>query len=50
MFQSNGALTRRLEVSAWKTKKFSIGRQPEFARWNIQLDEIKEIGRDLIVQ
>ena len=50
LFQSNGASTRRLEVSGWKTKKLNIGRQPEFARWNIQLDEIKEIGRGLIVQ
>ena len=37
-----GTSARRLEASEWKTKKWSIGRQTEFARRNIQLDEIRE--------
>ena len=45
-----GSSTRRLEVGGWKTKESSIGRRAELARWNIQLDEIREIGRDLVVQ
>ena len=42
--------TSRLETSRWKMKDSSIGRQVELARQNIQLREIKEIGRDLVVQ
>ena len=45
-----GASTRRLEVSGWKTKECSIGKQ--LARQNIviELEEIREIGRGLVVQ
>ena len=43
-----GASTRRLEVSGWKTKECSIGKQ--LARRNIELEEIREIGRGLAVQ
>ena len=42
-----GASTRRLEVSEWKTE-CSIGKQ--LARQNIELEEIREIGRGLVVQ
>ena len=45
-----GSSTRRLEVGGWKTKESNIGRRTELARWNIQLDEIREIGRGLAVQ
>ena len=45
-----GASTRRLEVSGWKTKESSIGRRTELARRNIELDEIREMGRGLVVQ
>ena len=41
---------QRLEVSGWKMKGWSIGRRTELARWNIELDEIREIGRGLVVQ
>ena len=41
-------MTRRLEVSGWKTKECSIGKQ--LARRNIELEEIREIGRGLVVQ
>ena len=40
--------TRRLEVSGWKTKECSI--RKELARRNIELDEIREIGRGFVVQ
>lgn len=43
-------MTRGLEVIGWKTKELSIGRQMELARPNIKLDEIREIGRGLVVQ
>ena len=45
-----GASTRRLEVSRWKTEESSIGRRSQLVRRNIQLDEIREIGRGLVVQ
>ena len=45
-----GSSTRKLEVGGWKTKKSSIGRRTEFATRNMQLDEIREIGRGLAVQ
>ena len=45
-----GALTRGLEVVGWKTKELSISRQMELARQNIKLEEIREIGRGLVVQ
>ena len=45
-----GALTRRLEVSRWKTKESSISRWAELVRWNVELDEIREMGRGLAVQ
>ena len=45
-----GASTRRFEVSGWKTKESSIGRRTEVARRNIELDEIREIGRGFVVQ
>ena len=45
-----GSKTRKLEVSGWKTKESSIGRRTEFARRNMQLDEIREMGRGLAVQ
>ena len=44
------ASARRLKVSRWKMKESSIGRPVKLARWNIQLDEIREIGRGLAVQ
>ena len=45
-----GASTRGLEVSGWKMKQSNIGRRAELARRNTQLDEIREIGRGLVVQ
>ena len=33
---------RKHEVSGWKTKESSV--------WNIQQDEIREIGRGVVVQ
>ena len=44
-----GASTRRLEVSGWKTKESSVGRRTELARRNVQLDEIRETERGLAV-
>ena len=38
------------ELSGWKTKGSSISRRTELARRNIQMDEIREIGRGLVVQ
>ena len=46
--REEGASTRRLEVSGWKTKECSI--RKELARRNIELDEIGERGRGLVVQ
>ena len=46
--KEEGASTRRFEVSGWKTKECSIGKQ--LARRNIELEEIREIGRGLAVQ
>ena len=43
-------MTRGLEVVGWKTKELSISRQMELARQNIKLEEIREIGRGLVVQ
>ena len=37
-------------MSRWKTKESSIGRRTELARRKIELDEIIEIGRGLVVQ
>ena len=41
---------QRLEVSGWKMKRWRIGRRTELARWNIELDEIRETVRGLVVQ
>ena len=51
LFPSNGAREkarrpgRRLEMSGWKTKESIIGRRTEMARRNVELDEIREMGR-----
>ena len=59
-----GASTRRLEVSRWKTKESSIGSRTELVRCNIELvrcnielvrcnielDEIRKVERGLVVQ
>ena len=39
---------QRPEVSRWKME-LSIGRRTELARRNVELDEIREIGRGLVV-
>ena len=45
-----GSSTGRLEVNRCKTKESSIGGRAELGRLNIQLDEIRETGRGLVVQ
>ena len=47
LFQSNGAWYKQVrwpeDLTSLKTNESSIGRRTELARWNIQLDEIREI-------
>ena len=46
--KEESVLTKRLEVSRWKTNESSIGKPVELARRNTQLDEIRQEGAWLL--
>ena len=49
MLTEGRRVDQRLEVSGWKIKESSTDTQAELTRWDIQLDDIREIESGLLV-